>query len=113
MNINELMINDLVYHKDKPVKITKGIYDGKAYTNDLCILDFKLSPIPLTADILEKNGWLYDDMCNEYHHADAFVICGRNTFTIFDGVKISYIHELQHALRLSGLCELAINFKVE
>lgn len=71
-----------------------------------------IEPIPLTQEILEKNGWMYDDLCGEYRHANAFVICGRGPFTIFDGIRISYVHELQHALRLAGFKKLANEFQM-
>lgn len=75
-------------------------------------------PIPLTEEILEKNfpraekvaWWCADD----YEDADD-----RITYEIhISGGAIGingfmwYVHELQHALRLCGLNDLADNFKV-
>lgn len=90
------------------------INEDGTYRNNVCNIESKLViPIPLTSEILELNGWLHDDLCCEFHNINAFVICGRlYPFCIFDGVQISYVHELQHALRLRGLTELADNFKV-
>lgn len=78
--------------------------------------EMEYEPIPLTTEILEKNGW------KEYPQ----VYCSQKTlnFDIYRfedevGVKIqgncivlNYVHELQHALRLCGLNDLADNFKV-
>lgn len=87
----------------------------------------ELNPIPLTPEILEKNGWEKEDIstiCVEYTNilgcCDMMVrITNGNAYlelSIFHGSKISmniqYIHELQHALRLCGLNELADGFKV-
>lgn len=129
MNVNKLMINDWVYHKDKPIKITKGIYDGKVYTNDSCILDFKLSPIPLTPEILELNGFKDFGEIKEYYFEEdgekySFYLkamyikdkvhCawGTNIGGVLPSI-IMYVHELQHALRLCGLTNLADNFKIK
>lgn len=118
MVVNELMINDWVYHKDKPIKITKGIYDEKVYTNDSCILDFKLSPIPLTAEILEKNGFtvksmiarIWSDYIIEYEFSVHTISIKNGINTLY--LNITNVHELQRALRCCGLSGLADNFKV-
>ena len=65
-------------------------------------------PIPLTPEILEKNGWER----SAYHlwaHDDAF--CLENDIEkgywvhLFDSpiIYLRYVHELQHALRLCGI----------
>lgn len=60
-----------------------------------------IKPIPLTPEILEKNGWALWEIEGEYRQKDAFAIYGRKApFTVFDGIEINYVHELQHALRL-------------
>ena len=48
MKANELMIGDWVYYGDKPVQVLQ-LSDGKDYPH--------IKPIPLTAEILEKNGF--------------------------------------------------------
>lgn len=71
-------------------------------------------PIPLTTEILEKNfpkaekvAWWhaddYDDADDRIHISGSAI--GINGF-------MWYVHELQHALRLCGLNDLADNFKV-
>lgn len=132
MKVTDLMIGDWVYDDKRNHLRVVGIgcpFEGDdfsnvylgvinedgTYRNNECNIESKLViPIPLTSEILELNGWLYDDLCCEFHNNNAFVICGRlYPFSIFDGVQISYVHELQNALRLSGLTELADNFKVK
>lgn len=97
--------------------------------------DDKPEPIPITPEILEKNGFhleLSSDKENVYSHFDEgdctpiiFLSTGQEKwtlhvknyilkkcldFTIFHDTL--YVHELQHALRLCGLNKLADNFKV-
>jgi hypothetical protein len=65
-------------------------------------------PIPLTAEILEKNGfsdkYAYDDLS---YAADAggdiigVHIIGQRG--VMDEMYFDYVHELQHALRLCGI----------
>lgn len=76
----------------------------------------KIAPIPLTAEILEKNGFMDIDTLG------VEACCGYNIYYKsgegygFNEVDITrpfyYVHELQHALRLCGLNELADNFRV-
>lgn len=122
MEAKELMLNDLVLFDNKVCKIA----GTNAYRDcvELYYVDDEdnyvigkyakhIQPIPLTPEILEKNGWLCDNLCCEFHNSNAFVICGRvYPFCIFDGVQISYVHELQQALRLCKLNEISDNFKV-
>ena len=77
--------------------------------------DNQPKPIPLTAEILEKNGWWYDLDDIWLHDEVSFCIEKRNgKFQCYDisQIKLDSVHQLQHALRLCGLDELADNFKV-
>ena len=85
--------------------------------------EYKPQPIPLTPEILEKNGFTkvnsqrYD---YGYPDTDCYVkvnpkknmihVNGRNANSNL--YSHSFVHELQNALRLCGLNELADNFKV-
>ena len=85
--------------------------------------DDQPEPIPLTPEILEKNGFIkvnsqrYD---YGYPDTDCYVkvnpkknmihMNGRNANSNL--YSHSFVHELQHALRLCGLNELADNFKI-
>lgn len=112
----DLMIGDYC-------KYTKGNYTD---IRQIQLLDIEmycegiifLEPIPLTAEILEKNGWKKDtggeevwgnSKCwftpHEYGKRDTIKsweveICGKPNS--FDGV-IKYTYQLQHALRLCGI----------
>ena len=83
--------------------------------------DIQVKPIPLTPKILEKNGfWVMKKVDNGAEEYIAYAIDGlifhynRDNDYYFPNTPISwkYVHELQHALRLCGLNELADNFKV-
>lgn len=86
----------------------------------------KIMPIPLTAEILEKNGAEKEYEWSRYCISEPY---GREIYAglRMDGVylyadeeddkwnffaHIRYVHELQHALRLCGLNDLADNFKI-
>ena len=74
-----------------------------------------IEPIPLTADILEKNGWWYAIEDLWLHDGVSFSIEKWNgKFQCYDitQIKLDSVHQLQQILRLCGLNELADNFKV-
>ena len=122
METKELMIGDLVCLKDDikcelPLKI-----DG-IITNDISLdgdgflggTEGLIRPIPITPEILEKNGWWFNTEDMWYHDEVNFCIEKWNgKFQCYDinQIKLDSVHQLQHALRLCGLDELADNFKV-
>ena len=142
MEAKELMIGDKVM-----VKVLSQIpntYVLHTWTANDYYRDFQVKSIPLTPEILEKNGfdpetfltaeWERKVYFKEFpgcvvEPADSGkYIFGTTKYwskTYSDGSPIDwgtmyesriynlqYIHELQHALRLCGLNELADNFKV-
>lgn len=94
--------------------------------------EYKCEPIPLTTEILEKNGFVYDydvDECvADYQYiklkgyrlsGECYLIdycAGRvqieNEFVGGCHIDVSYVHELQRALRCCGLWDIADSFKV-
>ena len=71
--------------------------------------------IPITPEILEKNGWWFNTEDKWLHDEVDFDIekwDGRFQCYDINQIKLDSVHELQHALRLCGLNELADNFKV-
>lgn len=129
MKANELMIGDWVMRKDtqKPYKIKAIRSDKYCYDNDNFIAtdaaeDWSsmsyYEPIPLTAEILEKNGWEHFGIFMEtrvdehtrFGWTDRYgAVLYRNTHYMCD---CKDVHTLQHALRLCGRNDLADNFKV-
>lgn len=119
MRAENLMIGDWVIdeYTNRPMRI-EGVNK---------MMGSGLSPIPITAEILEKNG--FEE--KEYFDQNGKVYCmffergyvslefvqyilldcykdGSN----FIKMEIKYVHELQHVLRLCGLNELVDNFKI-
>ena len=129
MKCRELMVNDWVANQyGTPIQIY-STGDNGAYANTGDTLwvfednEYKPQPIPLTPEILEKNGFTkvnsqrYD---YGYPDTDCYVkvnpkknmihVSGRNANSNL--YSHSFVHELQRALRLCGLDEIADNFKV-
>lgn len=79
--------------------------------------------IPLTEEILKKNGFTDVGDCI-YQNEEQCCGVELNTFMFYvyendydndnchDVAQVFYVHQLQHALRLVGLDELADNLKV-
>lgn len=132
MKATELMIGDWVDLSDVPNESIPCIV-VELHTDELLVIQpndkacdivgyYMVRPIPLTAEILEKNGFVQG---NQYWYLPnnggpiEFSIdddweCGKHYFGVCCGkpFSLNYVHELQHALRLCGLNELADNFKV-
>ena len=77
-----------------------------------------IEPIPLTPEILEKNGWKETEYWHEYKDGNTIIQCSlHKIWGIINEIEIEhfkceYVHQLQHLLRLCGLDELANNFKI-
>jgi hypothetical protein len=130
LHAKDLMIGDWVYieHTEDGVAPYKEVICIKAedLCRDACIIETHYEPIPLTPEILEKNGfkklsfsgWEFD-----YEDEDEvlkYKILWRNDypknysthltvnsfsadFGSFKSFNIKYVHELQHVLRLCGI----------
>lgn len=115
MKANELMIGDWVQDRSgakiKIVNIeyhcTRVLLNGEELIL-ACFEQANLMPIPLTPEILEKNGfsdnYAYDDL--SYAAGATGNIIGVHILGeggIMDEMYFKYVHQLQHALRLCGI----------
>ena len=135
MKCKELMVGDWVSDEYGYLLQVTFVSNGYIGFHDdeenPCQLDDKYNqpkPIPLTPEILEKNGFCFvkssdrDTVWNGwwiYKGLELGVCClDRNAnwpccINITDSnVPCEYVHQLQHALRLCGLNEVADNFKI-
>ena len=125
MKCKELMINDWVSDKYGYLMQITVIGDGYVSFEDdegnLCQLDDKCNqpePIPLTYEILKKNGWKDAEFWCEYQEGNNPIqACLPDMRGRINGIEIEHfkcecVHQYQHLLRLCGLDELADNFKI-
>ncbi|MBR5030871.1 MAG: hypothetical protein IKT03_05580 [Muribaculaceae bacterium] len=125
MNIRELMIGDWVDINGLPVQVFELAYNHNEKEMTIGILDPQgeiysafygydhIEPIPLTPEILEKNFsstayWYFigtDKFCFRIDkYKDKWdLYFGRDGKGTNLRIKINYVHELQHALRLCGI----------
>lgn len=79
------------------------------------IFEERLEPIKLTEEMLKVNGFeKTGDYVSIHENGARFETYGNHVFSYRSNVicDIFYVHELQHALRLCGLNDLADNFKL-
>lgn len=114
MKINELMIGDLVNIAiegyNNPTRIREiGSFWVKVIKDEMEYGNILVTPIPLTTEILEKNGFVWDDspisQCWEQYGLIIYPVgggyrmnCGQNV-----SFKIDSVHELQHLFKLCGI----------
>ena len=138
LKVTDLMVGDLVQIKEKDGKKLVGAFRvvaiGKTYLAGVvsCFVEHgtvsisyiedekrvyqtnvcDIEPIPLTPEILEKNGLAKDSYgCHfyedEYMALEISVeeegIYWTINYNEYDILKLKYVHELQHALRLCGI----------
>ncbi len=148
MEVKELMVGDLISmngvvrrvtsvhekESDKGVDLITTIIPGFTFPDtNLSFLPSHAQPIPLTREILEKNGFTYsqsesNSLCRAFVYTDKFhhewvevvlydmPISGCRCLVKIDtdsrtcnGVNkvhncdMDYVHQLQHALRLCGI----------
>lgn len=121
MKAEDLMIGDWVLYKSDslenafPIQITREMFN-----KELVVWKDRFEPIPLTPEILKKNGILYrkssfyyiinDDKdleCTHYIYQTIQedwaigVDTGAYDCSVF--ARIKYVHELQHALKICGI----------
>lgn len=126
MDYRGMMVGDWLLDKEEGLsrrvaQVTSDVFEGCApgviLENGM---DYQeCEPIPLTPEILEKNGWKEAQFCHEYKDGkNTIQACLPDMRGIINGVEIQhfqceYVHQYQHLLRLCGLNDLADNFKVE
>ena len=122
MEAKELMIGDKVM-----VKVLSQIPDTyvlHTWTANDYSRDIQVMPIPLTAEILDENDfWIVEDdirysgdsevwIHTDGEHLDIEKFEGRFQCYEIPDMQFNYVHQIQQALRLCGLNDLANNFKV-
>lgn len=147
MKCRELMVGDWIVNENKfPMQIT-NVGDDYVYATwegndgdpwEFDDKDCQPSPIEITEELLEANGWYIDPILKCYSDTPSWLYEeggkeelllrfstkeSTGALGIFDGQKIRtmtdflwkgtlYVHELQHAMRLCGFNGLADKFKV-
>lgn len=122
MKREELMINDIVFdYTNSPVKVC-AVGQDIVVKNSFGVGSLEpneLSPIPLTGEILMKNGFVGVELTDSYElNTDYYEI---EVWNYSDGLwvvnvhwiefsstpeskaTVSYVHQLQHLLRLCGI----------
>ena len=131
MKANELMIGDWVlidapdryagahgticslmhHHSDDGAYFYVFVQDKGVLLRE--VFNEDLRPIPLTKDILEKNGLNTKDLPTHFKEDenfdlelwinDAGAICWSINVAEYVVLQLQFVHELQHALRLCGI----------
>ena len=122
MKPNEIQIGDWVYStfSKLPCKVTylklhESGYASVETTNVVGVKDIaSLVPIPITPEILEKNGFIHYTVTDFYMwkeessepiHLDNYNENGWRLRINCDNIpcECKYVHQLQHALKLCGI----------
>ena len=113
MEAAELMRLDWVCLEDDPTpRQVDFIRSGEVglYWNKIVTPPY-IKPVPLTPEILEKNGFEKKLTGDGIHHCFTLISDGikfllfytRSVFQWFGPLDFKYVHELQHALKLCGI----------
>ena len=110
-----LMLGDYFKCTDPtPFRITE-ITEEYVYGNDGFKVDVgDLQPIPLTQEILEKNGLKYENYNNETSNDEEYFVCDEFDIHIDNedleirsidsmNIQLHYVHELQHFMKILNI----------
>lgn len=121
MKANELMIRDWVMTPNGIARVIMIGEHSPCYTNktgegEAAIFPRDLQPIPLTPEILEKNGFEkseYGWYCNRkiddweikiyIGRIETFVKIDKGVYPHINNTDCRFLHQLQHALRSCGI----------
>lgn len=126
LKIPDLSAGDWVRHNGKKCTIASIYMAAVGYPHEValthqgiccgCAYIDHLEPIPITAEILEKNGFVKIGEYNEWSTGNwedihfIGISLSRQSMRIknlgtdiFLENKVVYVHQLQHAIRLAGL----------
>lgn len=114
MRADELQLDDWVLYDGKPNQV-RSLSDDNGCRLSMrlhSVLTYYAKPIPLTPEIMELNGFEYDDR----FVGECYTICGTagrclvwnnlsKSLSIgpFTLCKCEYVHQLQHILRDCGM----------
>lgn len=118
MKVNELQIGDYVNYRGQIIKVT-SLYDkgssneiGWGIKEDTWVNAINIEPIPLTAEILEKNGfkldkedgwwWLSPKIGITFWEEGDIELELENKHSSVN-IHINYLHQLQHVIRICGI----------
>ena len=112
ITVRDLQIGDWIEDGYKVAQVTSITCDGIVETTSAISNIDVVEPIKLTEDILVKNGFDKDER-SKYFHVYTLNIKGSYDFDIcwssvngfnYEGDFIlTYVHQLQHLLRLCGI----------
>ena len=122
MKPEDLMVGDWVLIFDKtPVKVdcigNVEVYLSEPNGQDWRVTYEHIKPIPITPEILEKNGWFYPKQSSwmklDNPHKELWGCTHTDgTFWLYSSgdcdkdecfAEIKYVHELQRALKVCGI----------
>ena len=118
-----LMVGDFVMYNDEPCQVETIREYGEVRLSgwsESVYLDDNIKPIPITKELLEKNGFERENLITSYNHYtgidnrvcltnDFYSMNSRNMWTAhidsedyctIAHCELTYVHELQHILRL-------------
>ena len=124
MKANELMIGDwLVHENGEPVQVTNIRGERFACYTSYWNYNNYFYPIPITRELLEKNGFekegvielynlyagidhrvtIHDDKEYMNSNNEWYVHVDSEDYSTIAGCELTYVHELQHLLKLCGI----------
>ena len=102
----ELALITTLEKKGNKLYVEAKIFDGhnNMCTDEISISPKALQPIPVTEELLVKNGWTLDRSCsNVYIHPQLGIknkIVLKQNVPVFHEFRVPYVHQLQNVLNM-------------
>lgn len=133
MKANELQVGSFVLLDGKPIKVSsvhkRKIGYHTSQTKMTFVFEGKIQPIQITPELLEKNGFEREKLITLYNHYtgidnrvslhdDFMSMNSKNMWSVhidsedycsIAHCELTYVHELQHLLRI---CKIDFEWKI-
>lgn len=114
MEAKDLMFGDwvniAVEEYNNPTRIREiGSFWVKVIKDEMAYGNILVTPIPLTTEILEKNGWVNQHFGTQRQEwwldktKFPIVRYSVNDTLHHNGIVLKFVHQLQHALKVCGI----------
>lgn len=106
-----------LYKEDDDIHVEGNLYcgDDSSPNDEVTLIPEGLEPVPLTATLLEMNGWVKKTSCPEVY---VHPLLGDDNKVVFDdaphfrNIEVLYVHHFQNLLAIANKYNVDIDLQI-